>query len=133
MNLVNGKIVRKAGGLAFSGKAGEFFLPSTLGKAIWKSRVAINEDVSLGVGLKDTSLTDKPEPGSIQFQGEIVALEMEESNTLVTASVGDERIRLIAGAGSHLHIGQIISIAFSLSGIFLVRNLTGELFKGLST
>jgi len=132
MNLFSGKIVRKAGGLAFSGKVIDFFLPSALGKAIWKSRVAINEDVSLGVGLDDTSLTDKPGPHQIHLRGEIVELEARDGSTLVTARVGDERVRLIAGSQHSLRFGQIIAIAFSLSSVFIIRNLTGEFIRSFT-
>ena len=133
MNLLSGKIVRKAGGLAFSGKAIEFFLPSTLGKAIWKSKVAINEDVSLGVRLSDTNLSDKPATGRVQLRGEIVALEARESDTIVTARVGDENLRVITQPRQPLYSGQPVTIAFSLCSVFIIRNLTGELIPGISS
>ena len=131
MNLFSGKIVRKAGGLAFSGKVIEFFLPSALGKAVWRSRVSFDEDVSVGVKLADTLLVGTA-TGQILLQGEVVDLETKEAGMLVTARVGDERVRLMTESQQALRFGQIISIAFSLSSVFLVRHLTGELIRSLS-
>ena len=120
MNLFNGKVVRKGDGLAFSGKAVEFFLPAALGKAVRMKKIALNENVSLGVRLEDTCLSGRQEPGNIQVQGEIIGLETRASDTLVTARVGDEKVRVIASAKFPLRFGQIVSIAFSLSSVFLV-------------
>ncbi len=120
MNLFNGKIVRKGDGLAFSAKEMEFFLPAALGKAVRMKKIAINENISLGVRLEDTCLNGGQGLGDIHLQGEIIGLEKRASDTLVTTRVGDEKVRVIANSKFPLRFGQIVSIAFSLGSVFLV-------------
>jgi hypothetical protein len=129
MNLLNGKIVRKAGGLAFESKTANFFLPSSLGKSFWKSGAAINDDVILGVDINDTGLPGG-EPGQVQLRGEVVDINPRGANTIVTARVGDENIRLLAGSNCLLRLRQVITIAFNPSRALIMRALTGPAVSG---
>jgi len=83
MNMIKGKIVRKAGGLAFSGKAVEFFLPSILGKAIWKSKVAINEEVSLGVVPEEPGVENEGDAGRTRPLSATVKLKNGENLNII--------------------------------------------------
>jgi len=46
---MEGKIIRKFGGLAFVGSKCEFFLPIDMGKALWTHRDMIGKDVSIDI------------------------------------------------------------------------------------
>ncbi len=47
--VITGKIIRKAGGLAFISDRCEFFLPILMGKAVWCHKDQINRDVHLRI------------------------------------------------------------------------------------
>ncbi len=46
---MEGKIIRKFGGLAFVSSKCEFFLPIDMGKALWTHRDMIGKDVSIDI------------------------------------------------------------------------------------
>jgi hypothetical protein len=126
LNILKGKVVRRAGGLAFSSKFAEFFLPPALGKAFWAKKIALNEDISLGFNMEDTQLAGKHEPNRVMIQGKIIGLERRDMDNLVTAQVASEKMRLFTSNNIALHIGQIISIALNLGSVSIVQGVNLE-------
>jgi hypothetical protein len=129
LNLISGKIVRKNGGLAFSSKIVEFFLPASMGKAVWTSKIPKNEDVLLGIKPSDIKLGVCKDTDAINLQGEVVAVNPMESGTMVLAQIGDERICISTDSRPQLFCGQVISLAFSLGSAILIHGMTNEVIK----
>jgi hypothetical protein len=131
LNLINGKIVRKNGGLAFSSNIVEFFLPASLGKAVWAGKIQNIGSVVLGISPDDIKLGANGETDIIELRGEIITIKPLESSTLILTRVGDEKIYLNTSTKPKLFCGQAISLAFNLGSVFLIHGISGEIITRL--
>jgi ABC-type sugar transport system ATPase subunit len=121
LNLINGKVIRKNGALAFSSKVMEFFLPANLGKIAWLNKMTCDKDIYLAIKSSDIKPDTGRENNCIHLQGEIITVNPVESGVMILARVGDENISIDADSSIQYCCGQSIQLTFSSQDAFLVR------------
>jgi len=129
MNFIRGKVAKKDGGLVFRSEGLEFFLPVSMGKAIWRQGVNEKEEVLLGVRLEHISVATRVGIDDIHLQGEVVALEPLDMETLAVVQVGKDRVRCKVMPTLALHCGDNINVVFNRCHSHLFHVSSGKIIQ----
>ena len=119
--LFGGRIVRKNGALAFSGPFAQFFLPITMGKAVWLQKIGEEEEVCIGVSASDFRISDGVPNDEVNVIGSIEKKLRDGVSEYICVQLGKHNVIVKTGDRFDFNDGDFIGLKFSRCAATLFR------------